>query len=49
MKLSVQEVDALIGELLSLGQPVSLPTRKTYHYRNDKTRTGKEIQEGCIK
>ncbi len=49
MKFSVQEVDALIGELLSLDNPNHCPAWKTNHYRNDKERIRKEIQEDRIK
>ena len=49
MKLSVQEVDALIGELLSLDNPYHCPHGRPTIIAMTKTRTGKEIQEDRIK
>ena len=42
-KLSSQEMDALIGELLSLEQSIPLSSWKTHNYSDDKKRTGKEV------
>ena len=48
MHLSAKEMEALIGELLKLGKPVSLPPRKTDDHRHEQTGTGKEIQEDRV-